>query len=1110
MDQETTTSASIYSTYKQRIDSMFNESRSQSSFGSKGCNYSYNTCLLISERHINISEEEQTKKCVNTVQAKIERICNEMAKTQRKKQKRKEISQTAFLQENYFTENRFSIEHLGSVQLVNKVTSLHELQEPLKNLYFDYCCKVESQHGNRWGKGTLEIAGNGLKIHYCNQGDGEIVQLNPFNTIAVWAAVKFVCRKKCVNHEGMGNNMEYAFYPLIADPEAVDQNSMFQALSYSEENIILSALEESGFRNSPLHHQSPMFIIVMRKMGVPRQLECHGFICACSEDAIVIAANLYQVLIKSVRNKHEVSNLNTCERKPNNAQNEIVRLSKGRLSISEQLSTSDTDIAEISKHTRTTPTQQDSKSEIQPESMDPSGKYEIDDFNERTNKIKSELPIRPPRQNKKLPLLTSKTQKDILPTGRSLTDCKPKDPKYNIDNQNEMVADCSINKSLQPSIDCLGAVWYRNENKHSIITPKHGNEFGDVLTRIAIPHSRSFLNANGPFSRYFRQQSDGEDINSCVKGTEISPLGLNELFAEFRLQEGLDSMDDILDAIIDAEGMSFNELKPLYKEFLFKLSVTLTKDELYQRSKFIMKRQKKKRKRRKSCCKHNKFTPGREGIRRAFRYSFSKFKNSKLNLTNLEFTSVLFPSGSIQNKRMTNPYTKSDSFECSFMESHLNVTTDSLSERNIGRPLLRNTANSNVTDSDYFCMATSSAATTQMYVKLTEQSYKNADRATRSSSGYTSCSECSYDTETCTCSSVERCYCSREKEEEYETPNSSDNQMSTAECACDSDSCFESDRCYCSGAKNNVMPKTFPNLNTNPNIREPSDLQNSSSFKSSYNKSECEELASTSDILKKTFFPVERFSNRITTTSQLKKLNTNESVIRKPQEKKLCYKCLGNVVENNSKNFYSSLGVSSLCGSNNDKFQNRMNVYACIQDSPQNLFLVKDKPVGFNCTCGNSRKNCELFENSGTQEDRLVLPNDKCEPRKQKVLVVSARDHTGRVIYLGATSRNGNCSMSEGKDIAPGKSDPGTSPICENIQGSSACEALSVKKSAEIAALFSHIKPGWTSDKYTYGESAKAKQSKLISRSEFANSVLSSGISYYLGSDLENSLGYFP
>lgn len=79
-----------------------------------------------------------------------------------------------------------------------------------------------------------------------------------------------------------------------------------------------------------------------------------------------------------------------------------------------------------------------------------------------------------------------------------------------------------------------------------------------------------------------------------------SPLGFSELFNEFRLHENLHSLDEILYAIIDADGMSFNDLKPIYKEFLLKLAVTLTQDELFQRSKNIMRRQKKKKQKRKA------------------------------------------------------------------------------------------------------------------------------------------------------------------------------------------------------------------------------------------------------------------------------------------------------------------------------------------------------------------------------------------------------------------------------------------------------------------------------------------------------------------------------
>lgn len=105
-----------------------------------------------------------------------------------------------------------------------------------------------------------------------------------------------------------------------------------------------------------------------------------------------------------------------------------------------------------------------------------------------------------------------------------------------------------------------------------------------------------------------------------------SPLGFHELFNEFKVQEDLHSMDDILGAIIDADGMSFNDLKPIYKEFLLKLAVTLTKDELFQHSKAIMKRQKKKIVRRNSTVqnKRKKMLIGARGLKLVFRRPFGK------------------------------------------------------------------------------------------------------------------------------------------------------------------------------------------------------------------------------------------------------------------------------------------------------------------------------------------------------------------------------------------------------------------------------------------------------------------------------------------------------
>jgi len=156
---------------------------------------------------------------------------------------------------------------------------------------------------------------------------------------------------------------------------------------------------------------------------------------------------------------------------------------------------------------------------------------------------------------------------------------------------------------------------------------------GDILTKVAIPRSGSFLNTAGLTrykSRATRRNLTGKSVNgSTFTGGGGSPLGFSELFNEFRLQENLHSLDEILNAIINTDGMSFNDLKPIYKEFLLKLAVTLTKDELYQRSKSIMRRQKKKKlKRKTSSAKTHpaKTIIGAIGLKNVFK--LGKFRSS--------------------------------------------------------------------------------------------------------------------------------------------------------------------------------------------------------------------------------------------------------------------------------------------------------------------------------------------------------------------------------------------------------------------------------------------------------------------------------------------------
>merc|ERR1719150_2963668 len=92
---------------------------------------------------------------------------------------------------------------------------------------------------------------------------------------------------------------------------------------------------------------------------------------------------------------------------------------------------------------------------------------------------------------------------------------------------------------------------------------------GDVYTRVAIPRSKTFMNVNSQYN-------------------------LQELFKELKEKEGVESIDDVLKKVISPNGISFNEIKPVYRELLLKLAMTMSKDELFQRSKNIMSAEKKK------------------------------------------------------------------------------------------------------------------------------------------------------------------------------------------------------------------------------------------------------------------------------------------------------------------------------------------------------------------------------------------------------------------------------------------------------------------------------------------------------------------------------------
>jgi hypothetical protein len=87
------------------------------------------------------------------------------------------------------------VEYLGSVPIDSKATDLSSLQVPMKNLYLKFIDLKNMGHQHL--PGTLEISETGLKVNYIRELHRGVQEIfNPFPTIAVWAAVKFVHKKE--------------------------------------------------------------------------------------------------------------------------------------------------------------------------------------------------------------------------------------------------------------------------------------------------------------------------------------------------------------------------------------------------------------------------------------------------------------------------------------------------------------------------------------------------------------------------------------------------------------------------------------------------------------------------------------------------------------------------------------------------------------------------------------------------------------------------------------------------------------------------------------------------------------------------------------------------
>ena len=607
---------------------------------------------------------------------------------------------------------RYRIEYLGAVPLRTKATNLEALQVPIKELYFKHKALASLGHANL--PGTLEISETGLKVQYIRELHKGVQEIfNSFPTIAVWAAVKFV-HKTVVSSSGERRH-KFAFVPLISDTTEEDEEGRrpFHDLDY----------EEVGLAQAAPH--PPIFACVMRRSGQPKQLECHGFICAAPEDAIVIAANLYQSLLDTMRRHRAAGHtIGGGGESPNLRRSAFARQSSRR-------------------------------------SMRSSGGSG------------DKPPVRPPRKKRprggdehgaaqqprvvtglmrRRSMRSSTRSNRSARSGRSVVSNRRPTGGRTIQNSREEFTRQSTRRSSRAR-PAEG-----NSSIANIASTASNTANGDVFTKVTIGRTKSFVKTGNQYN-------------------------LQELFRELKEKEGVDSIDDVLRRVISPDGMSFNDIKPVYRELLLKLAMTMSQDEIFERSKTIMAHSRKRQK--KSAARAGDLSSG--GSLGSFFKSLSS-RSTNTNSSNSRLAKNSTGSLPAATKTAKLPTT------AAVAKSSGGGTKPAKS--------IRYQSGRQITKADISSPIPLQAVSGRSQLKSKEAEAEQHDDA------YVSCSECysacTYTSCSSSCRERSRLPASKEKDEEGHLLSE-----------CDADSCISSEKCYCSLRGNPADKKASGTANAN-------------------------------------------------------------------------------------------------------------------------------------------------------------------------------------------------------------------------------------------------------------------------------------------------------
>lgn len=795
---------------------------------------------------------------------------------------------------------KYGVDYLGAIQLAEKATSLEVLQEPLKELYYKY--RYNITRGRRPVPGGLHITEHGIRIiHGTRDMPGYYDLLNPFPTIAVWAAVKLVIRREVGEHGQMF--FSYAFLPLICDPEAQDKYNLYHELNVGNPNVMAG-------------EHPPMFACVMRKVGVPKVLECHGFVCRSSEDAIVIAANLYQSLLESMRGGHS------------------------------------------------------------------SDSSEARDDERHVMSDSEAVPVRPPRKKRV-------RNSDLGSRGLTRSNSEDFLNTHTIPNENR-ISKRRIRRSIS--------------DRHSLSHLVDSDTYS--YSRTALPRSKSFVNMTTKY--------DFQDLLSDVKK-----------------ETGLNSVDDVLKQIINPKGMSFSEMDPKYRELLLKLALTLSKDEIYQRSKNIMRKHKYRTTSIASIIDSDSEGSTISSVIKATKRSFSRLGSR---------ASSLQPP----KKLLGNKYKSQDQLN-KISESQLQ-STDEFSHR-ISQAAKR------------------VAPKTPMPKRIPG----------RASDGYMSCSECGYESE---CSS--KCYCSLPRPQTQSRPSTLptrkvfQRKMEKANaldstCECDTESCAESEKCYCSlkRVKKNGLKMYEIDLDSETNTDTDTTVRSDLTVSRGY----CSESSSIIRQRNSSPYLTEHSKSRSAGTV----FSMHPEIIRK--------KSYSSNLSSDSDTSVIQRPSRSSSRSRSSFMRQRSASTEFLSEAPR----LRRHPSGSVGSGGShdSHDSNDLHNSSSRSSMGSLTEGGSHRSRssngsQQKILLVSAVDPTGKVVYRGASQKP------------------------RHDGGSDTTSILSMKKTAEIAALFSELKLNQTTDLVNQLQNSTSESEESI------YSTLQENNSFLFSDNIENSLGYLP